>query len=317
MKKLLTVCIIALLSMFLFGCSDEGNNDTKDQFKIGVILISDHQALIDAKDGFLDKLEALGVDFTADIQNAQGEQTICTTIATKFVNDKVDLILAVATPAAQATAQATSDIPILVTAVTDPASSGLVESNEQPNTNVSGTSDLNPVEAQIDLLLDFVPNAKNIGIMYCSSEDNSILQANLAESVIKNKGLTALHFTAADSSEVQSVAQSMIGKVDAVYIPTDNLMADTISATSVILTDANIPVIAGEANMVTGGALATYGIDYYKLGELTAVQAEKILVQKQDIKTMPIEYMPKEFLTFSVNEDTLNNLGLTMPEELK
>ncbi len=319
MKKLISILLIALMICSLGACSSDKKADTEDgkTYKIGIIQLTEHAALDAAREGFIEALDASGIDYTVDVQNAQGEQSVCATIATKFANDGVDLILAIATPAAQAAAQATSDIPILVTAVTDPASAGLVETNECPNTNVSGTSDMNPVDAQVDLLLKFVPDAKNIGIMYCSSEDNSILQADMARKAMEAKGLTVTDFTAADSSAVQSVAQSVIGKVDAVYIPTDNLMADTMASISMILTPAGIPVIAGEANMVNEGGLATYGIDYKKLGAQTAAQALRILTEGEDITKMPIEYAKDEDLTITVNEDIMNQLGLTMPEGIQ
>ncbi len=314
MKKLVCIMLSILLVASLCACSTSSDEDT---LKIGIIQLTEHQALDSARDGFVDKLNEAGIKVEIDVQNAQGEQTVCATIASTMVNDGVDLILAIATPAAQAAAQATSDIPILVTAVTDPASSGLVNSNENPGTNVSGTSDMNPIEAQVDLLLKFVPDAKTVGILYCSSEDNSILQANIAEEALKARNVNVVVFTASDSSEVQSVTQSMVGKVDAVYIPTDNLMADSMSAIGMILTPAGIPVIAGEANMVMAGGLATYGIDYYALGQKTAEMAIDILVNGADVSTMPIAYYDEESLSLTINEETLNQLGLKVPADLQ
>lgn len=314
MKKLVCIMLSIMLVASLCACGAETEKDT---FKIGIIQLTEHQALDSAKDGFVDKLKEAGIDVEIDVQNAQGEQTVCATIAGTMVNDGVDLILAIATPAAQAAAQATSDIPILVTAVTDPASSGLVNSNENPGTNVSGTSDMNPIEAQVNLLLKFVPDAKTVGILYCSSEDNSILQAEMAKDALESKGVKVEIFTAADSSEVQSVTQSMVGKVDAVYIPTDNLMADSMGAIGMILTPAGIPVIAGESNMVEAGGLATYGIDYYALGQKTAEMAIDILVNGADITTMPIAYYDEDSLSLTINEEVLNQLGLEVPADLQ
>ena len=285
-------------------------------YRVGIIQLTEHAALDAARQGFEDALNASGLNVTIETQNAQGEQTICATIATKFVNDKVDLILAIATPAAQAAAQATKDIPILVTAVTDPASSGLVASNEVPGGNVSGTSDMNPVEDQANLLVQLVPEAKTVGIMYRSSEDNSVLQAEMAQEALEALGLTVEIFTCADGTEVQAVAQSAASQVDALYIPTDNLMADTIATISMVCTPAGVPIICGESNMVDGGGTATYGIDYYRLGEQTAAQAIRILSEGADISTMPIEYYSAE-LELVVNEDVMAQLGLTVPESLQ
>ncbi|NCB31321.1 MAG: ABC transporter substrate-binding protein, partial [Clostridia bacterium] len=246
----------------------------------------------------------------------QGEQAICSTIATKFVNDGVDLIMAIATPAAQAAAQATKDIPILVTAVTDPVSAGLAASNEAPGGNVSGTSDMNPVAQQVDLLIKLAPEAKTVGIMYNSSEDNSILQANMAREALEAKGLTVMDFTVSASNEVQAVAQTAVSKVDAIYIPTDNLLADTMATVSMVATPAGIPIICGESNMVNAGGLATYGISYKQLGLQTAAQAVKILSEGADTATMPIEYCNAD-LELTINEEIASQLGITIPADLK
>ena len=296
--------------------ADTDTDGADKEFRVGIIQLTEHAALDAARQGFEDALNASGLNVTIETQNAQGEQTICATIATKFVNDKVDLILAIATPAAQAAAQATKDIPILVTAVTDPASSGLVASNDAPGGNVSGTSDMNPVKEQANLLVQLVPEAKTVGIMYHSSEDNSVLQAEMAQEALEALGLTVAGCTCADGTEGQAVAQSAASQVDALYIPTDNLMADTIATISMVCTPAGVPIICGESNMVDGGGTATYGIDYYRLGEQTAAQAIRILSEGADISTMPIEYYSAE-LELVVNEDVMAQLGLTVPESLQ
>lgn len=288
------------------------------KMKIGVIQLTEHEALDAACKGFIDGMVAAG--FSADnieVQNAQGEQPNCVTIANTFVNNKVDLILAIATPAAQAAAQATKNIPILVTAVTDPASAGLVASNDAPGGNVSGTSDMNPIDEQVALLRQLAPNAKTVGILYCSSEDNSKLQADLAQAALEKEGLTVQVFTAADTNEVQAVTQTACGKVDAIYIPTDNLFASAMDTVSMVTINAKIPVICGESNMVNKGGLATYGIDYYALGQMTAKQAVQVLVDGVDVGTIPIGYSSAEDLAVTVNEDTAAAIGITIPAELK
>ncbi len=290
--------------------------DAAKPLKIGIIQLTQHAALDAACEGFIEGINAAGLDVEIDVQNAQGEQAICSTIATKFVNDGVDLIMAIATPAAQAAAQATKNIPILITAVTDPVSAGLVASNEAPGGNVSGTSDMNPVAKQIDLLIKLAPTAKTVGIMYNSSEDNSIIQADMARAAIEAQGLTAVELTVSASNEVQAVAQSAIGKVDALYLPTDNLMADTVATISMVATPAGIPIICGESNMVNGGGLATYGISYKQLGLQTAAQAIKILAEGADISTMPIEFCSAD-LDLTINQDIATQLGITIPADLK
>ncbi|MEG2770257.1 MAG: ABC transporter substrate-binding protein, partial [Oscillospiraceae bacterium] len=236
-KKILAGILVLAIAAATVGCGSAPSNDnsgntakqptkTAAEMKIGVIQGSEHVALDAACAGFVETLVANGfTEDNIDVQNAQGEQSNCGTIATKFVNDGVDLILTIGTPASQAAAQATKDIPILVTAVTDPASAGLVKSNEKPECNVSGTSDMNPIKEQIDLLMKFVPEAKNVGIMYCSSEVNSEIQADLAKADLEGRGIAVKYYTAADSSEIQAVMQSAVDKVDAIYIPTDNLFA--------------------------------------------------------------------------------------------
>lgn len=318
MKKLIAALLSTAMLLSLAACGSTPASETpaaegEKIFKIGVIQLTEHAALDAAREGFLEGLEAAGLPVSVDVKNAQGEQAICATIATKFVNDKVDLILAIATPAAQAAAQATSEIPILVTAVTDPAAAGLVQDNKAPGRNVSGTSDMNPVAEQISLLQQLVPDAKTVGVMYCSSEDNSIIQAKLAREAIEASGMTVQEFTAADSSEVQAVVQSAVGKVDAMYMPTDNLMADTIATSSAILTPAGIPIICGEEGPVKAGGTATYGISYKQLGLQTAAQAVKILKEGADITTLPIEYCNAD-LALTFNEEIMGKLGLTIPE---
>lgn len=313
MKKLLAL-LLALSLVCCLACTAAPKEEKT--FRIGVIQLTEHAALDGACQGFIDTLEASGLPVEIDVQNAQGEQTLCATIATKFVSDGVDLILAIATPAAQAAAQATKDIPILVTAVTDPESAGLVASNAAPGGNVSGTSDMNPVEQQANLLVKLVPDAKTVGIMYHSSEDNSVLQARMAREALEALGLTVEEFTCADGTEVQAVAQSAASKVDALYLPTDNLMADTIATISMVCTPAGIPIICGEENMVKGGGTATYGVNYYQLGVQTAQQAIKILSEGANIAEMPIEYCNAD-MGLTLNEEVIAQLGLTVPDDLK
>lgn len=317
MKKIIAgIILTAMSTMILSGCS------TKDEvFKIGVNQYVTHAALDASYQGFVDALAEAGyIDgekISIDLQNAQGDQPTASTIATKLVNDNNDLILAIATPSAQAVANATKDIPILITAVTDPAGSKLVASNEAPGGNVSGTSDLTPIKNQIELLTKLVPDAKNIAILYCSSESNSKIQAEIAMKAAEEFGLTAIEATVSNSNEIQQVVQSLVGQVDAIYAPTDNIIAAGMPTVSLVANANGIPVICGEEGMVDAGGLATNGIDYYKLGWLTGEQAVKIIEGKATTDTMPIEYLPDDQYTLTINEEVAAQLGITIPEDLQ
>lgn len=282
------------------------------QYKIGVLQLVQHTALDASNKGFIQALDDAGLNYTVDQQNASGDQPTCQTIASKLVNDGDDLILAIATPAAQAVAGATSEIPVLVTAVTDPAASDLVESNEVPGGNISGTSDLTPVKEQISLLKKILPDAKTVGVLYCTAESNSEIQAKMAKEAIEAEGMTAVDYTVSSSNEIQTVVTSMVGKVDAIYAPTDNTIAAGMTTVAMIANENKIPTICGEEGMVKAGGLATYGIDYYELGYLTGKQAVKILTEGGDVSKMPIEYLPLEKCKLSVNEETAKTLGIDL-----
>ena len=343
MNKILGTLLAMSLSVVAIGCgssqetvkSEEAKTEASEtpveskeasstanaddaNYKIGVIQLVEHSALDAAYQGFVDGLKELGYEdgknLTVDYQNAQGDQSNCQTIATKLVNDQNDLILAIATPAAQAVANTTKDIPILVTAVTDPADSKLVASNEAPGNNVSGTSDLTPVKEQMDLIPQIVPGAKTVGVVYCSSEANSKFQVELAKAEAEVLGLDVVEGTVSNSNEIQQVVQSLVGKVDAIYIPTDNMLAAGMSTVVSVTNPAKIPVICGEEGMVTNGGTATYGINYYDLGKLTAAQAVAILVDGKNPAEMPIEYCSDCNLV--LNQDAADEMGITFPQDL-
>ncbi len=314
MKKIMTMVVVSLMALSLVACSDDGGKK-----KVGIIQLAEHPALDASYEGFVKALEdeGFGKDkVTIDYQNASGDQSNCPTIAEKLVNDGSDLIYAIATPAAQAAAQKTKDIPIVLAAVTDPKSSGLVKSNKKPGTNVTGTSDLTPVEEQLDLMKQILPNAKKIAIMYCSAEDNSIFQAKMAEKYAKKLGYETVNATVAESNQIQQVAESLIGKVDAIYIPTDNLLAEGMASVAQVTNANNLPVIVGESGMVKNGGLATYGIDYYSLGYQAGLQAAKILKGEAKAEDMPIKYAAIEECTLTVNKKAMEQLGISIPQEI-
>ena len=279
-------------------------------YKIGVLQYVQHDALDASNEGFFAALDDLGVKYDADQQNAAGEASSCQTIAETLVNNGNDLIFAIATPAAQSVAGTTADIPILLTAVTDPAESGLVESNDAPGGNVTGTSDLTPVTEQIDLLKELIPDAKTVGVLYCSAESNSVLQADMAKEACKAAGLEAADYTVSSSNEIQTVVESMIGKVDAIYAPTDNMIAAGMATVAMIANENKIPVICGEEGMVKEGGLATYGINYYKLGYKTGEMAAKVLTEGADPASMPVEYLSAEECSLLINKETADTLGI-------
>ena len=220
------------------------------------------------------------------------------------------MIFAIATPAAQAVAGVTDSIPILVSAVTDPAASGLVESNEVPGGNVSGTSDLTPVKEQIDLMQQIIPDVKKVGLLYCSAEANSVLQIDMAKEALDTAGIEYEDYTVSNSNEIPTVVESMVGNVDCVYTPTDNMIAAGMATVTMVTNENKLPVICGEKGMVDAGGLATYGIDYYQLGYMTGEQAVKILTEGADISKMPIGYLDTSKCELSVNEETAETLGI-------
>lgn len=288
------------------------------QIKIGVLQLIEHNALDSAYKGFVDGLKEAGYEdgknIIIDYQNAQGEQANCITIGQKFINDKSDLILAIATPAAQAIANMTKDIPILITAVTDPADSKLVADNNAPGGNVTGTSDLTPVEAQIELLKEIIPNVKTVGLLYCSSEQNSVFQINIAKKKLDAMGIKYIDIAISNLNEIQQVIQNVIGKVEAIYTPTDNMIANGMATVALMTEPAKLPVICGEGGMTMLGGTATYGINYYELGKLTSTQAVSILKGDKKTYEMPIEYLQKFDLV--VNTNMIESIGLTIPESL-
>ena len=326
MKNLLSFLFFLLISMsFIVACSNNNSSvnsekieDTNKITKIGILQLVEHDALDSSYRGFVDGLKEYGYEdgknIIIDYQNAQGEQANCVTIAQKFVNDKSDLILAIATPAAQAVANITKDIPILITAVTDPADSKLVKDNNAPGGNVTGTSDLTPVREQIDLLKKLIPSAKKIAFLYNSSEQNSIFQINIAKQKADEIGLIFMDATITNPNDIQQVVQSLVGKVDAIYVPTDNMVSAGMANVISITEPAKIPVICGEVGMLNAGGLATYGISYYELGKLTANQAIKIIKGEATPSTMPIEYTKTPVL--DINTNAANRLDIEIPSEL-
>lgn len=281
---------------------------------ISIMQIIDHPALDAARQGFLDGLAAQGYKPGKNLQvewySAQGDMSTARTIAQKFVQENVDLVLAIATPTAQAMANATRKIPILITAVTDPVAAGLVKSLSHPGTNVTGTTDMNPVKEQLALVKRFLPRARTVAVLYNAGEINSVVQVKLARQAAKELGLQLLEATASNSSEVLSAAQSVVGRCDAVYIPTDNTFVSAFDAVANVTLKNRIPVIGGEESIVNRGGLATIGINYYQLGWQTAEMAVRVLKGAKPA-TMPVESQKRFDLV--INLKAAEQLGISVP----
>ncbi len=314
-SKLLTA-LVATSALTLTACSggsgDDGGGDG-ESYSIGINQLLQHPALDDATAGFKQAFEEAGVEATFDEQNANGEQSTALTIAQQFAADDLDLALAVATPAAQAMAQNIVDIPLLFTAVTDPASAELVESNEAPGANVTGTSDAAPIDKQLELLKKIVPDAKKIGIVYASGEINSQVQVDQATEAAGPAGLEIETQTVTTVNEIQQAVEAL-GDVDAIYVPTDNMVVSGIASLVQVAEEKKIPVIGAESGTVEGGAVATLGIDYTELGRQTGEMALRILRDGEDPATMPVE-TATEF-TYVVNEAAAERQGVTIPEDI-
>lgn len=320
-KKLLAATMSAILAFSLAGCSakpDKSSPSVQNEvLKIGILQLVEHPALDSAREGFIKALSDNGFvngdNIELDIQNAQADQSNLLTMSQRFVNNKSDLILAIATGSAQSLASQTKEIPILITAVTDPVKAGLVESNEKPGTNVSGTNDMSPIKEQIELMLKFAPETKTVGVVYASSEDNAVLQVESLRSILKEKGLACIEQTVTTSNDVQQAVQSIVEKCDAIYIPTDNILASAMPIVADVTKTAKIPVICSEENQVTMGGLATIGLNYFNLGYQTGEMAVRVL-KGEDISAMPIESLKK--YNYSINLETAKAIGIEIPKEL-
>ncbi|MFW6600379.1 ABC transporter substrate-binding protein [Propionibacteriaceae bacterium Y2011] len=301
----------------LAACSDTGGGPGGQSIKVGISQFVQHPALDAATAGFKEALAAAGYtegeNLTYDEQNAQGEVPNANTIATTFATGGFDLVLAVATPSAQAAAQAITDIPVLFTAVTDPVAAGLVSSNEAPGANITGTSDINPVAEQLELLTEIAPEAKRVGIVYSSGEVNSEVQVELAKEAAGELGLEIVEATVSNASDIQQATTSL-GDVDAIYVPTDNVVVAGLAALVQIAEQRDILVVGAEAGTVESGAVATVGIDYGLLGQQTGEMAVRILKDGADPATTPVE-TSKEF-ELVINPGAAERMGVEIPQSV-
>lgn len=296
------------------GSSDAGSADAGKVYNVGICQLVEHAALDAATLGFKDALtEKLGENVKFDEQNAQGESTNCATICSGFVANNCDLILANATPALQAAAAATNSTPIIGTSITDYATAlAIDEWTGKTGINVTGTSDLAPIDQQEDMLLELFPDVKQVGILYCSSEANSKYQATKFEEALAADGIAYKEYSAADSNEIQSITTTAVAECDVLYIPTDNTMASNAEIVKNIAVPAGIPVIAGEEGICSGCGVATLSISYYDIGYKAGEMAYDILVNGKNAGDMDIEFAPNVVKEY--NKEICETLGITPPE---
>ena len=314
LKKIISaitaLSITAALCISLSGCGEKKTN-----YKVGICQLVQHDALDAATKGFKDALtEKLGDKVTFDEQNAAGEPATCTTIVNQFVSSKVDLIFANATGALQAAVSATDSIPIVGTSITDYATAlEMSDWNGKTGINVTGTSDLAPLEDQAKMIKELIPNVKTVGILYCSGEANSNYQATEVAKYLKEMGIESREFTSADSNDLAQVVTSACAAVDAIYIPTDNTMASSTEIINNIAEPAKVPIIAGEEGICKGCGIATLSIDYYSLGKKAGEMAYDILVNGKDPADMEIGFASD--LTKKYVKTRCEALGITVPSD--
>lgn len=333
MKKAVSLLMAAAMTLGLAACGSSATVDSESTaastaeaaqtssegtgkvYTVGICQLVQHDALDAATQGFKDalteKLGADGVQF--DEQNASGDTANCSTIINGFVSSGVDLILANATAPLQAATQATSDIPVLGTSVTDYATAlDISDWSGTVGGNVSGTSDLAPLDQQAAMIQELFPDAKAVGLLYCSAEANSVYQCDVMEGYLTDMGYTVTRYAFTDTNDVTSVAQTAADASDVIYIPTDNTAASNTEAIANVVLPAKVPVVAGEEGICKGCGVATLSISYYDLGYQTGTMAYQILAQGADISTMPVEYAPN--VTKKYNAANCEALGITPPE---
>ena len=331
MKKLLALTLAVLMALSLAACGGQSSAPAQESkepeaaepaepaaqtFTIGICQLVQHPALDAATQGFKDAVvEALGEgNVTFQEQNASGDSATCTTICGQFVTDGVDLIMANATPALQAATAATGSIPILGTSVTEyGVALGIDGFDGTVGTNVSGTSDLAPLDQQAAMVKELFPDAKNVGLLYCSAEANSQYQVDTVKACLEDLGYTCTLYSFVDSNDVTSVTKSACDANDVLYIPTDNTAASNTEAINNVAKPAGVPIVFGEEGICAGCGVATLSISYYDLGVTTGKMAVKILTGESNVAEMPVEYAPQ--FTKKYNADLANALGVTIPSD--
>lgn len=330
MRKILSIISILIICMLLLsGCGStitqnaeaaDSSSKAGSSLNLGIVQILEHPSLDSARQGFLDVLAENGYkegeNLTVNYENAQGDMATLNSIAQSFVSDKSDLILAIATPSAQAVANTSkgTDIPVLFTAVTDPVAAGLVKSMEKPETNLTGTTDMAPVYEQVKLIQEINPSVKSVGVIYNSGEVNSVVQVELVKEAAGKLGLNIVEAVATNTSEVDQAAKSLVGKVEAIYIPSDNVVVAALEAVIQVAEQNHILLVSTEKDSVNRGTVATIGLDYYKLGRQTGEMALQILSGKAKPQNMPVETQDQKDII--INLKAAKALGVTIPQSL-
>lgn len=320
-KKLLSLVLTGCMAISLLtGCGTSGGansagGSSKDTYTVGICQLVQHDALDAATQGFKDALtEKLGDKVTFNEQNASGDSATCATIVNQFVSSGVDLILANATAPLQAAAAATDTIPILGTSVTDYATALQIEDwTGTTGVNISGTSDLAPLAEQAAMLQELFPDAKTVGMVYCSAEPNSSYQVNIVKSELEAKGYTCKDYSFADSNDIASVVTSATADCDVLYIPTDNSAASATEVINNVCLPAGVPIIAGEEGICKGCGVATLSISYYDIGYQTGLMAYEIMANGADVSSMEVQFAPN--VTKKYNADICSQLGITVPDD--
>ena len=314
MKKIIAVLLAVLMLVGLTACGASAPADD-GKYVVGVCQLVPHVALDAATQGFVDRLtEILGEEnVTIEVKVAAGDSATCAPIVNDFVTQNVDLIMANATPALQAASAATADIPILGTSVTEyGVAMGIENFTGTVGGNVSGTSDLAPLDKQAAMVKEWCPDAKTVGLLYCSAEANSQYQVDTVQKYLEEMGLTVTQYPFADSNDMAAVTQTACDNSDVIYVPTDNTVASSTGIIDGICQTAGVPVIAGEEGICSGCGIATLAVDYYELGRVSGEMAYEVLVNGADVSTMPIQFS-KSF-TKQYNPEMCALLGIEIPE---
>ena len=315
-KKLFAALLAGTMAVSITACSSAGGSGADDVYNIGICQLTQHQALDAATEGFQDYLtEKLGEDKVKfDYQNASGDSNTCTTIVNSFVSNGVDLIMANATASIQAAQAGTLDIPILGTSITDYATALDIDDwNGVTGANISGTTDLAPLDGQAEMLNELFPDAKKIGLVYCSAEPNSSYQISVIKPLLEKMGYECTEFSFTDTNDVSAVVTSAVAASDVLYTPTDNTAASCAETIGNIVIPAKMPVIAGEENSCKGYGVATLSVDYFERGQITGEMAYDVLVNGKDISTMEVKSAPS--FTKKYNADICEQLGITVPDD--
>ncbi|BFH66823.1 MAG: ABC transporter substrate-binding protein [Paenibacillus dendritiformis] len=326
MKPFYSIVVVCSL-LLLAACGNSGepkdvakNGDGSKMVKIGIAQYANHPSLDGAREGFLQALKDAGyeekVNLQVDFRNAQGDMNNNLTIAQKLVGDKSDLILAIATPTAQAVAKATKDIPVLFTAVTDPVASKLVDSLEKPGGNVTGTRDTNPdaIKKTMETIKKFFPEARKVGVIYNSGEQNSVVNIANVKQVLQEGGLETVEATVTNSSEVKQAADSLVGRADIIYLPSDNTVISALSSVVSVANDNDIPLFCESSESVGEGAFASIGFRYYDLGYTTGKMAVEVL-KGASPADIPVQFSEK--LELMINPKAAEAQGITLTDEMR